>query len=80
MSKYVIEHEGFDGYIEDVVGGILGINPEDVDKDVLTFSSYNAAKEMYDNIRASLKGWDIAKETSTSVLTWGEAFMCLSRV
>lgn len=80
MSKYVVEHEGFDGYIEDIAGNILGISPEDVDRDVLTFSSYDEAKEVYDKIRASLEGWSIAKESETSVLTWNEAFMCLSRV
>ena len=60
MSKYVIEHEGFDGYIEDVVGGILGINPEDVDKDkisarvedgVLTITLPKLQEEKKSNVR-----------------------------
>lgn len=78
-----IEHEGFYGNVEDIVGEILGIDPEDVDEDTLTFSNYVSAKEMYDRIRTSspLNNWgEVAKESEDTVLFWSGAYLSISAV
>lgn len=78
-----IEHEGFYGNVEDVVGEILGIDPEDVDDDTLVFPDYSSAKEMYDKIRTSspLNNWgEVAKESDNTVLFWSGAYLSISIV
>ena len=78
-----IEHDGFYGNVEDIVGEILGIDPEDVDEDTLTFSNYVSAKEMYDRIRTSspLNNWgEVAKESDDTVLFWSGAYLSISIV
>lgn len=78
-----IEHDGFYGNVEDIVGEILGIDPEDVDDDVLVFPDYVSAKEMYDKIRTSspLNNWgEIAKKSEDTVLFWSGAYLSISAV
>ena len=76
-----IEHDGFYGNVEDVVGEILGINAEDVDEDTLVFPDYASAKKMYDRIRtsSSLNNWGVvAKESEDTVLFWSGAYLSIS--
>lgn len=78
-----IEHDGFYGNVEDVVGEILGIDPEDVDDDTLVFPDYSSAKEMYDKIRTSspIDNWgEVAKESDNTVLFWSGAYLSISIV
>ena len=78
-----IEHEGFYGNVEDVVGEILGINAEDVDEDTLVFPDYASAKEVYDKIRTSspINNWgEIAKESEDTVLFWSGAYIGITLV
>ena len=78
-----IEHDGFYGNVEDIVGEILGINAEDVDEDTLVFPDYASAKEMYDRIRTSspINNWgEIAKESEDTVLFWSGAYLSISAV
>ena len=78
-----IEHDGFYGNVEDVVGEILGINAEDVDEDTLVFPDYASAKKMYDRIRtsSSLNNWGVvAKESEDTVLFWSGAYIGITLV
>ena len=78
-----IEHDGFYGNVEDIVGEILGIDPEDVDEDTLVFPDYASAKEMYDKIRASspINNWgEVAKESDDTVLFWSGAYIGITLV
>lgn len=78
-----IEHNGFYGNVEDIVGEILGINAEDVDEDTLVFPDYASAKEMYDKIRTSspINNWgEVAKESEDTVLFWSGAYLSISIV
>ena len=78
-----IEHDGFYGNVEDIVGEILGINAEDVDEDTLVFPDYASAKEMYDKIRTSspLNNWgEVAKESENTVLFWSGAYIGITLV
>lgn len=78
-----IEHDGFYGNVEDIVGEILGIDPEDVDEDTLVFPDYSSAKEMYDKIRTSspIDNWgEVAKESDDTVLFWSGAYLSVSAV
>ena len=80
---FKIEHDGFYGNVEDVVGEILGIDPEDVDEDTLVFPDYAFAKKMYDRIRTSspLNNWgEIAKESEDTVLFWSGAYIGITLV
>ena len=74
-------NDDFYGNVEDVVGEILGIDPEDVDEDTLVFPDYASAKKMYDRIRTSspLNNWgEIAKESEDTVLFWSGAYLSIS--
>ena len=76
-----IEHDGFYGNVEDIVGEILGINAEDVDEDTLVFPDYASAKKVYDKIRTSspINNWgEIAKESEDTVLFWSGAYLSIS--
>lgn len=78
-----IEHDGFYGNVEDIVGEILGIDPENVDEDTLVFPDYASAKEMYDRIRTSspINNWgEVAKESDDTVLFWSGAYLSVSAV
>lgn len=78
-----IEHDGFYGNLEDIVGEILGIDPEDVDEDTLMFSDYASAKKVYDKIRTSspINNWgEVAKESEDTVLFWSGAYLSIAIV
>lgn len=78
-----IEHEGFYGNLEDIVGEILGIDPEDVDEDTLVFPDYVSAKKVYDRIRTSspINNWgEVAKESEDTVLFWSGAYLSIAIV
>lgn len=78
-----IEHDGFYGNVEDIVGEILGIDPENVDEDTLVFPDYASAKKMYDRIRTSspLDNWgEVAKESDDTVLFWSGAYIGITLV